>query len=165
MRPTLVSFVLLGCAYTLASNDESDALQTKVDAYIQEVGQIVRDALMPELAEHRELGDVIKEFSFRIDAAGHPNEIKATSIPPTKFLDQLVIRVIRGLKFPPIPKEILEKYPDIEFRTRMGPPGSIGSNQALERTADRRERLLSMTSTLKTEAPLALVSGRSACSR
>jgi hypothetical protein len=41
----------------------------------------------------------------------------------------------------------------------------ISSNQALERTADRRENLLSMTSTLKLEVALALVSGRSACSR
>jgi hypothetical protein len=40
-----------------------------------------------------------------------------------------------------------------------------GPNQALERTADRREDLLSMISTLKPEAPLALVSGRSAFSR
>ena len=39
------------------------------------------------------------------------------------------------------------------------------SNKALERTADRREDLLSMTSTLEFEAQLALVSGRSACSR
>ena len=38
-------------------------------------------------------------------------------------------------------------------------------NQALERTADRCENLLSMTSTLKPGAELALVSGRSACSR
>jgi phosphopantothenoylcysteine synthetase/decarboxylase len=39
------------------------------------------------------------------------------------------------------------------------------SNQALERTADRRENLLSMTSILKPKAKLALVSGRSAFSR
>jgi hypothetical protein len=39
----------------------------------------------------------------------------------------------------------------------------LASNQALERTADRREDL--MTSTLKPKAQLALVSGRSACSR
>jgi hypothetical protein len=39
------------------------------------------------------------------------------------------------------------------------------SNQTLERTADRRDNLLSMTSTLKSEAPLALVSGGSAWSR
>jgi hypothetical protein len=38
-------------------------------------------------------------------------------------------------------------------------------NQTLERTADRREDLLAMTSTLKREAKLALVSGRSAYSR
>jgi hypothetical protein len=39
------------------------------------------------------------------------------------------------------------------------------SNQSLERTADRREDLLSMTSILKPEAQPALVSGRSALSR
>jgi hypothetical protein len=38
-------------------------------------------------------------------------------------------------------------------------------NQTLERTADRSVILLSMTSTLNLEAELALVSGRSACSR
>jgi hypothetical protein len=38
-------------------------------------------------------------------------------------------------------------------------------NQALERTADRRASLLSMASTLNLEAKLAVVSGRSACSR
>ena len=41
----------------------------------------------------------------------------------------------------------------------------LASNQALERTADRREDLLSMTSILKLEAQPALVSGRSAYSR
>src|SRR5581483_5237022 len=39
------------------------------------------------------------------------------------------------------------------------------SNQALERTADRREELFSMTSTRNPEAQLAIVSGRSALSR
>ena len=38
-------------------------------------------------------------------------------------------------------------------------------NQTLERTADRRENLLAMTSALKSDASLAVVSGRSACSR
>jgi hypothetical protein len=41
----------------------------------------------------------------------------------------------------------------------------ITSNQSLEPTADRRETLLAMTSTLKLEAQLALVSGGSAPSR
>jgi hypothetical protein len=39
------------------------------------------------------------------------------------------------------------------------------SNQPPERTVDRRENLLLMTSALKPELQLALVSGRSACSR
>jgi hypothetical protein len=125
MRARLVSFILLGCAHALTSEAETDPLQPKVDAYIVVVSQIVGNALMPELAKYRELGNVTKKFSFRIDATGHPSEIRATSIPSNEFLDQLVIRVIRPLKFPRIPKDILEKYPDIEFRTEMGPPGSM----------------------------------------
>jgi hypothetical protein len=41
----------------------------------------------------------------------------------------------------------------------------LASNKSLERTADRREDLLSMTSILNPEAQRALVSGRSSCSR
>ena len=76
---------------------------------------------MPELAKHRELGNVTKKFSFRINTAGRPSEITASSVPPNKFLDQLVTRLIRGLKFPRIPKNILEKYKYLEFQTEMSP--------------------------------------------
>ena len=48
---------------------------------------------------------------------------------------------------------------------RQTAPSTTTSNQTLERTADRREDLLSMASTLNPEAVLALVSGRSAYSR
>jgi len=122
MRTRLVSLILLGCAYVVGAHAETDVLQSKVDAYLDKVGPILAQALMPELAKHPELGNVRKTFSFRIDAAGHPREIKATSVPSTTFLNRLVVRVIRGLKFPPIPKELLQKYPEIEFRTEMGPP-------------------------------------------
>ena len=87
-----------------------------------EVTRIVAGALMPELAKHRELGNVTKKFSFQIDAAGHPSKIRVVTIPPNRLLDQLVARVIRGLKFPRIPKNILEKYKSLEFQTEMGPP-------------------------------------------
>src|SRR5436853_1060175 len=42
---------------------------------------------------------------------------------------------------------------------RLSPCDCNRPNHALERTADRREDLLSMTSTLKSEAQLAVVSG------
>jgi hypothetical protein len=42
---------------------------------------------------------------------------------------------------------------------------SLRPNQSLERTADRRENLFVTTSTFHFPASLALVSGRSACSR
>src|SRR5438046_8015848 len=45
------------------------------------------------------------------------------------------------------------------------PINPLRPNHAMERTADRRVYLFPMTSTLKTKAQLALVSGRSAYSR
>jgi hypothetical protein len=56
-----------------------------------------------------------------------------------------------------------EKEED-EIRTLRQIEG-LASNQSLERTADRREDLLSMTSIMNLEAKFAHVSGRSACSR
>jgi hypothetical protein len=122
MRAKLASLILLACVSTLATLAKGESVQPTVDAYMAKVTRIVASALMPELAKHRELGNVTKKFSFRIDAAGRPSEITATTVPPNQFLDQLVFRVIRGLKFPRIPKNILERYEYLEFRTEMGPP-------------------------------------------
>jgi outer membrane biosynthesis protein TonB len=122
MPAKLASPIVLACVCALATRAMADSLQPAVDSYMAEVTRIVAGALMPELAKHRELGNVAKKFSFQIDAAGRPSEIRVTTIPPNKLLDQLVVKVIRGLKFPRIPKNILEKYKSLEFQTEMGPP-------------------------------------------
>ena len=122
MHAKRASPILFACICALATHATADSLQPAVDMYMAEVTRIVAGALMPELAKHRELGNITKKFSFQIDAAGHPSEIRVITIPPNKVLDQLVVRVIRGLKFPRIPKNILEKYKSLEFRTEMGPP-------------------------------------------
>jgi len=74
----------------------------------------------------------------------------------------------------PSPTTERERYSSITLRLGIVPSTSASvcapfrpmrPNQALERTADRRENLLSMISPLNPEAHLALVSGRSAYSR
>ena len=122
MRARLVSGILLGAyGYVLA---QTEPLQATIDAYMAHVNKIVGDALMPELAEHRELVKGTTEFSFRIDPAGHPNEIKAVSTPRNEFVEQTILRVLRASTFPPIPKRILKQggYEYLEFRTKMGGP-------------------------------------------
>jgi hypothetical protein len=117
MRAKLASPILLACVCALATRGKADSLRPEVDAYMVDVTRIVAGALA-ELAKHRELGNVTKKFSFQIDAAGRPSQIRVTTIPPNKLLDQLVVRVIPGLKFPPIPKNILQKYKSLEFQLR-----------------------------------------------
>jgi hypothetical protein len=55
--------------------------------------------------------------------------------------------------------------PNAQFEQALFPLLTYRPNQALERTADRRDNLLPMASTLRLEAQLAAVSGRSALSR
>ena len=95
-----------------------------IDAYIANVGEMAGRALMPELAKHRELVKGTTKVSFRVDPAGHPSEIKAVSTPRNQFVEQTILRVVRRMKFPPIPKRILQEggYTSLEFRTEMGPP-------------------------------------------
>ena len=84
------------------------------------------------------------------------------------FASAAVFEVYRFRDYPDY-----ERYPAL---VRNGVPGFLKwyitsfqfprrPNQALERTADRRDNLLSMTSTLESEPELAIVSGRSAPSR
>ena len=70
-----------------ASDSWKGRVATARGSYMDEVTRIVAGALMPGLAKHRELGNVTKKFSFRINTAGRPSEITASSVPPNKFLD------------------------------------------------------------------------------
>ncbi len=62
MRATLALFILVGGLCTRTSDAETDALQSKVDAYIGEVGQMVAQALMPNLRSIASLGTSQKSF-------------------------------------------------------------------------------------------------------
>ena len=87
-------------------------------------------------ADHVVIDTVCTTDPKELDPHGWTAEFKGTwDVSDAKFIQQSIARI------PPRP------------------------DQTLERTADRRDNLFSMTSTLNPEAPLALVSGRSACSR
>jgi hypothetical protein len=125
MRGTLASFILFGAYVCVWSSDaHAEPLQSIIDVYIDQVGAIAGGAIIPELARHRELVKGTTEFSFKIDPAGHPSEVKVVSTPRNRIDEQTISRVIHDLKFPRIPKRILEEggYEYLEFRNKMGPP-------------------------------------------
>jgi outer membrane biosynthesis protein TonB len=124
MRTRLALFIVIGiCGYASSGAARSAALQSMIDAYIAQVGEMAGNALMPELAKHRELVKGTTKFSFRLDPAGHPSHIEAISAPRNKFVEQTTLRVIRRMTFPAIPKKILQDggFEYLEFRTEMRP--------------------------------------------
>ena len=89
-------------------------------------------------------------------------EQRVRGVETTRFSEELVVPWNQKKPLRSVPGLIIEAfYSDRPAKERC----DLVPNQALERTAEQRANLLSMTSTLKSEAQLALVSDRSACSR
>lgn len=124
MRKRLVALIVVCiCAYASSTEARSAELQSMIDAYIAQVGEMAANAFLPELARHGEPMKGTTKYSFRLSPAGHPSDIKAVSTPRNQFVEQTILRVIRRMKFPPIPKNILKEggYTSLEFQTEMGP--------------------------------------------
>jgi hypothetical protein len=115
-------------------------------------------------AAHHFRGSGVFVLRIRVDT-GRVVEVRVARSTGHASLDSAAVRalIIGGssqvasnlLREPTMPSSMSPLHS--QFRTRP--------YQMLERTADRRENLLSLTSTQKPEAWFALVGGRSACFR
>jgi hypothetical protein len=119
--PSLVIMAALNCS--LSSAAAVTSTQPLIDAYMNQVGEMVVRALTLELAKRREPVTGKTKFSFLIDPAGHASDIKAVSTPRNAFAEQTILRVIRHLRFPPIPERIVKEdgYKYLKFTNEMDP--------------------------------------------
>lgn len=124
MCTRLASIVIVGMFSCWVSSDATaTSTQPLIDAYLNQVGEMVVRALTPELAKRREPVTGKTRFSFLIDPAGHASDIKAVSTPRNAFAEQTILRVIRQLRFPPIPERIVKEdgYKYLKFTNVMDP--------------------------------------------
>jgi hypothetical protein len=117
---------------------DAEPLQATIDAYLAQVAEVIGHAVGPKLLGNARQIESL-EFSCRVDPPGNPSQVRASVAPPNRRLEQTIVQVIRTLKFPPIPRRILEEggYKFLEFRNKMLPrrPERVGPNQAMRPTA------------------------------
>jgi outer membrane biosynthesis protein TonB len=79
---------------------------------------------MPDFMEHPERlkgGEV--EYEFYLDAQGRVTSLKVRSKVGSRWGEQVVTGVIRGLKFPPVPPQV---FKDIHSKPPLKVFGGIG---------------------------------------
>jgi hypothetical protein len=164
MKRTFLLVVLCACAGVLAADEQARPLQADIDAYMAQVTETVGRAFgSSELAMHPELADAGMKFSFRVNREGRPDHIEATVTPNNPSVERIVVQVISGLKFAPIPKRIIDEggYEYLEFRTQTVPKGdkTPSSNQTMQPTARRRTASFLMINTPSFQSSVASTSG------
>ena len=124
----LFLFVILAISGTSARAAE-DYLNNPAhryhNRYYTEINTIVMRALPPELVKRFDLlkpGSLL--MTFRVNRAGKISNLKVTAGGQNQFAQQTAARVIRGLKFPPMPKGAMEEdgHPWMDIRLDLSIP-------------------------------------------
>ena len=78
--------------------------------YHQQVHTILLAAVTPEFARHHERlkGGTVK-YAFELDSRGHVVSVKTHSTSGSRWGEQTLERIIRALKFPPVPPQAMKE--------------------------------------------------------
>jgi TonB family protein len=76
------------------------------EAYVEQVGTIVRNALIPELARYPDRLSGAVRVAMRIDRRGHIDDLKIVSTKSNRWVKDTATRVVHTLKLPEVPREV-----------------------------------------------------------
>lgn len=110
MRATHIAIVifLLGSSAFLPMRSWGEQSRLPAsDAYLQRASAIILNTLGPQLQKHPERLTGLIKVALRIDRRGHIQVQRILSTSPNPWMQETVMRVLRTLKLPPIPKEAL----------------------------------------------------------
>ena len=78
--------------------------------YHQQVHTMLQAAVTPEFMRHHErLNGGSVEYAFQLDAQGRVVSLKAHSTKGSRWGEQTLARIVRSLKFPPVPLEAMKQ--------------------------------------------------------
>ncbi|MGI8955832.1 MAG: hypothetical protein ACR2II_02815 [Chthoniobacterales bacterium] len=78
--------------------------------YHQQVHTMLQAAVAPELMRHHQrLNGGSVKYEFQLDTRGHLVSISAHPTKGSRWGEQLLLRTVRSLKFPPVPSEAMKQ--------------------------------------------------------
>ena len=107
-----LALILLCCMRSLAITPEDAAAMIGSARYLyhQQVHTILLAAVTPEFMRHHDRlkGGLVK-YAFRLDSQGHVVSVKTHSTSGSRWGEQTLERIIRTLKFPPVPPQAMKE--------------------------------------------------------
>jgi TonB family protein len=107
----LVIFVLLLCCTSVfaqkSTHEKGAPPAPATEAYFGRVGTIIVNTLVPEWSKHPERLSGAVRVALLIDHAGHVKVLKVTSSTSNRWVQETALRVVRTVKLPPMPKEVV----------------------------------------------------------
>ena len=78
--------------------------------YHQQVHTMLQAAITPEfMRHHQRLNGGSVQYAFQLDAHGRVVSLKAHSTKGSRWGEQTLSRIVRSLKFPPVPPEAMKQ--------------------------------------------------------
>jgi hypothetical protein len=78
--------------------------------YHQQVHTMLQAAIAPEFMRHHErLNGGSVQYTFQLDAQGRVVSLKAHSTKGSRWGEHTLARIVRSLKFPPVPAEAMKQ--------------------------------------------------------
>ena len=98
------------------------APQTPGELYQAQAMDVIEHAVLPEWGKHMDKVDGgTLTFHYRVYPDGRVAHLKITSTTGNRFLEEISLRSMQGVKLPPVPPAVLGDEPWLEMETQMKP--------------------------------------------
>ncbi|MGH7984516.1 MAG: hypothetical protein ACREFF_15430 [Candidatus Udaeobacter sp.] len=107
----LTSIVLsFNAASAISPEQASQMIGSARYLYHQHVHTMLLAAVTPEFARHHErLKGGTVSYAFQLDSRGHVVSVRTHSTSGSRWGEQTLERIIRALKFPPVPPQAMKE--------------------------------------------------------
>jgi TonB family protein len=110
MCRSAIAIILVCCTSAFAQNWSGQGPpKPATEAYLSQVGTIIFNALVPELAKHPERLSGAVRVALRIDRQGQVQVQQVVSTTSNQWVQDTALRVVRSVKLPSMPKEVAEE--------------------------------------------------------
>jgi TonB family protein len=103
----IVTFLCCSLSFTQAQGAKEPDRFPASNAYLHRVSSIILNTLGPQLQKHPERLTGLVKVALRIDRQGHIHVQKILSSTPNPWMQETTLRVLRTVKLPPMPKEVV----------------------------------------------------------
>ena len=110
---------LFSCVMTALSQNGP---QTPSELYQAQAMEVIERAVLPEWGKHMDRIDAgTVTFHYRVYPEGLVADLKITSSTGNRFLEEMSLRCMQGIRLPRVPAAVLGNEPSLEMETQMNP--------------------------------------------